>query len=123
MKKTICAITLGVILAGCQATESISSNPPSEPTQPACLELAGTWTGTKVGSGYQGAVTIPMNDNCTYEWLGSNGRITTGRLTPTDDGFRYANSAGSRGVVTVAGNTMNWVNVFTGNNYEVNVSK
>ncbi|WP_396429383.1 hypothetical protein [Limnohabitans sp.] len=47
---------------------------------PECKDLEGKWTGAKVGAGYQGDISIVFDANCKYEWIGSAGSITTGKL-------------------------------------------
>lgn len=92
-----------------------------------CKDFEGDWVGSKAGSGYQGAITIRFDSNCSYEWIGTNGPISPGKLQIKAKNHWYTNQAGSRGLVTKKENELYWVNVdvnvYTGNSYEVKVIK
>jgi len=88
-----------------------------------CKDFEGDWVGSKAGSGYQGAITIRFDANCSYNWIGTNGPITPGKLQIKAKKHWYTNQAGSRGEVTKTGNELYWVNTWTGNSYEVKVTK
>jgi len=88
-----------------------------------CKDLEGDWVGSKTGSGYQGVITIRFDANCGYDWIGTSGPITPGKLQIKSKKHWYTNQAGSRGEVTKTGNELYWVNTFTGNSYEVKVTK
>ncbi|MAR79784.1 MAG: hypothetical protein CMM18_06135 [Rhodospirillaceae bacterium] len=102
-----------------------------------CLKFIKTvWKGEKVGKGYQGPITIKFKDKCgkamfssdfqiKYDWIGKAGRVLTpGVLRFKKNGtMEYKNNAGSNGKVTLENNKLNWKNIYTGNNYNVNVSK
>ena len=94
------------------------------------------WEGEKVGKGYQGKITIKFKDKCSkaafgkdieikYDWVGSTGKIVTpGVLRFKENGkINYKNNAGSKGKVTLNDDRLNWKNIFTGNNYNVDVYK
>ena len=88
-----------------------------------CKDLEGDWVGNKVGSGYSGALTIRFDASCNYDWIGTSGSVTTGKLQIKAKKHWYTNQAGSRGEVTKKENELYWVNTFTGNSYEVKVTK
>tara|TARA_B100001287_G_C22444443_1_gene417506 strand:- start:48 stop:422 length:375 start_codon:yes stop_codon:yes gene_type:complete len=100
-----------------------------------CKLFEGTqWVGEKKGKGYQGVITIAFKGECKkswagiqikYDWVGSNGKVVTpGALTFADSQeIKYKNTAGSKGKVTMKDNKLHWKNVFTGNNYNVHVTK
>mgnify|MGYP006105014691 CR=1 FL=1 len=99
--------------------------------------LKTVWEGKKVGKGYQGPITIKFKNKCTkpqfggkyfqikYNWIGKSGKVVTpGKLKFQKNGtIEYLNGAGSNGVVTINNNKLIWKNIYTGNNYNVNVSK
>tara|TARA_A100001035_G_C27329555_1_gene297783 strand:+ start:76 stop:453 length:378 start_codon:yes stop_codon:yes gene_type:complete len=93
-----------------------------------------TYEGNKKGKGYQGPITIKFTDQCKstksgfkikYKWIGSNGKVVTpGALTfKEEDEVKYKNKAGSKGKVFIEGDKLHWKNVYTGNNYNVHVTK
>ena len=97
--------------------------------------ISTVWEGEKKGKGYQGPITINFKDECKksmfgngyqvkYDWVGKNGKIVTpGALTFKDNGdISYQNTAGSKGRVEFSENNLTFKNVFTGNNYKVEVS-
>lgn len=88
-----------------------------------CKDFEGKWDGIKSGAGYQGPITINFQADCKYEWVGSAGPITSGFLALKTDEIWYTNQAGSRGKVKRNGSELIWENVWTGNNYEVKVTK
>jgi hypothetical protein len=90
---------------------------------PECKDLEGKWTGAKVGAGYQGDISIVFDANCKYEWIGSAGSITTGKLDKKKKEYWYNNQAGSRGKVQFNDGQLIWENTWTGKNYEVKVKK
>ena len=102
--------------AGSQANEQTARLP--------FASLAGTWTGTQLqADGSSRPMTITFGDDGRYTWVSGGRTLTTGRLSGSVDAAGYNNAAGSRGTVTVAGNTMTWRNTFTGNNYVVTVTR
>lgn len=122
MKYSVLAIAGMVLLGAC--TEETRSPTVTGVTSPgACSEVSGDWQGQKTGAGYQGPITISIAENCSYRWVGTSGLITPGRLRSAATGFSYSNDAGSRGLVSMSGDTMTWVNTYTGNNYEVVVRR
>ena len=103
-----------------------------------CSQFLDTiWEGEKVGTGYQGLITIKFKDKCSkksswdgeyfqieYDWVGESGKIVTpGKLQIKNEQIKYNNDAGSKGTVTINDNRLIWKNVFTGNSYKVDVSK
>ena len=102
-----------------------------------CLKFKSTvWSGKKVGTGYQGPITVKFKSNCSkgffgneffinYDWVGTGGRVVTpGSLKFLENGkMEYNNTAGSRGSVSQKGNKLTWRNIYTGNSYYVNVTK
>lgn len=104
-----------------------------------CSQFLDTiWQGEKVGSGYQGLISIKFKDKCSkksswdgeyfqikYDWVGKSGKIVTaGKLEFKENKkIKYKNDAGSKGTVTIDDNRLIWKNVFTGNSYKVDVSK
>ncbi|MBM3645857.1 MAG: hypothetical protein FJ167_07135 [Gammaproteobacteria bacterium] len=111
MKKTLAPIFL-ILCSSTTLAQDIS-----------CKDLEGDWVGSKVGAGYTGALTIRFDANCAYEWIGTSGRVTLGKLQIKEKKHWYTNQAGSRGEVTKTGNELRWVNTWTGGNYEVKVTK
>ena len=94
------------------------------------------WKGEKIGKGYQGPITIKFKDKCgkamfssdfqiKYDWIGKAGRVLTPGVLrfKKNSKMEYKNNAGSNGKVTLENNKLNWKNIYTGNNYNVNVSK
>jgi hypothetical protein len=122
LKRFLCGTSVMLLLAACSETPA-TSTAPGTPAAGACASVAGEWRGEKVGAGYQGPITIVIRENCNYVWTGTAGTITPGRLSVSSSGFSYANSAGSRGNVSLSGDIMTWVNSFTGNNYQVTVRR
>ena len=103
-----------------------------------CSQFLDTvWEGEKVGKGYQGPITIKFKGKCTkpqfggkyiqikYQWIGKSGKVVTpGKLKFKNNGnIEYLNGAGSNGVVTINSSKLIWKNIYTGNNYKVNVKK
>ena len=103
-----------------------------------CSQFLDTvWEGEKVGKGYQGPITIKFNGKCTkpqfsgkyiqikYKWISKSGKVVTpGKLKfKNNANIEYLNGAGSNGVVTINDNKLIWKNIYTGNNYKVNVKK
>lgn len=127
------AVTLvSIALAGCVATETsqapvaaaAGSQAATPVAQASFASLAGTWTGTQMrADGSSRPMTITFRDNGRYTWASGGQTITTGRLSGSVAEAGYTNAAGSRGTVTIEGNTMSWRNTFTGNNYVVTVTR
>jgi hypothetical protein len=93
-------------------------------TEQICKDLEGKWEGKKVGTGYQGSITIIFKNDCSYSWLKSDGSlITYGQLSIKEKEIFYSNQAGSRGNVFKKDSELKWINTFTGNSYEVIVKK
>ena len=102
-----------------------------------CSKFKNTvWNGKKVGTGYQGAITVKFKSNCSkgffgnefyinYDWVGTGGRVVTpGSLKFLENGkMEYTNNAGSRGSMSRKGNKLTWKNIYTGNSYTVTVTK
>ena len=104
-----------------------------------CSQFLDTiWQGEKVGSGYQGLITIKFKDKCSkisqwdgefiqieYDWVGKSGKIVTaGKLEFKENKkIKYINDAGSKGIVTINDNKLTWENIYTGNSYKVDVLK
>jgi len=118
---TFGAIVLpSMLLMGCMQTTTTETTQASAP--PAFAELAGRYSGQYVPDrGSPKPLTIVVRPDGTYTWSGAYN--TDGRLTQRGDQIRYANVIGSRGVVTVAGDTLTWRNVFTGDSYTVTVTR
>lgn len=117
------AVLVGVLLLGACTEETRSPTATGVASPGACSAVSGDWQGQKTGAGYQGPITISIAENCSYRWVGTSGLITPGRLRSAATGFSYSNNAGSRGLVSVSGDAMTWVNTYTGNNYEVVVRR
>ena len=102
-----------------------------------CQKFLNTvWKGEKIGKGYQGPITIKFKGKCgkgvfssdfqiSYVWIGKSGQVVTpGYLKFKKNGMiEYKNNAGSNGKVSLDSNKLHWKNIYTGNNYNVNVSK
>ena len=101
-----------------------------------CSKFKNTvWNGKKDGKGYRGPITVKFKSPCykvfgnafniNYDWVGPGGRVfTPGSLKFLENGkMEYTNFAGSRGSVSQKKNTLTWKNIYTGNNYTVNVTK
>ena len=90
-----------------------------------CETFSGTWEGNKKGAGYEGDLKIIFDDNCKYKMLKSDGKILTPGKIKIKKGTKvtYKNKAGSRGKVTPEGDTLKWVNTYTGNNYKIIVKR
>ena len=74
---------------------------------------------------YKGDLKIVFDDNCKYDIFKKNGKILTPGKIKIKNGTKvtYKNKAGSRGKVTLEGDTLTWKNVYTGNNYKIIVNK
>ncbi len=89
-----------------------------------CEYFEGEWKGNKKGTGYSGKISVIFKNNCKYKWIGSQGHtVTPGKIKFKKNKISYINSAGSRGKVTLEGNTLTFRNVYTGNSYKVVVTK
>ena len=90
-----------------------------------CEYFEGEWKGNKKGTGYSGEISVIFEDNCKYKWIGSKGQtVTPGKIKfKKNNKIHYINGAGSRGKVTLEGNTLTFRNIFTGNSYKVIVTK
>ena len=89
-----------------------------------CEYFEGEWKGNKKGKGYSGEISVIFENNCKYEWIGTKGLVTPGKLKiKKNNKMTYKNKAGSRGKVTLEGNTLTFKNVYTGNSYKVIVKK
>ena len=90
-----------------------------------CGTFSGEWNGNKKGAGYKGDLKIVFDDNCKYDIFKKNGKILTPGKIKIKKGTKvtYKNKAGSRGKVTLEGDTLTWKNVYTGNNYKIIVNK
>lgn len=105
-----------LLLAGCVGTG------PSDPT--AFASYAGIWNGQQVRSTGTRALTITIKADGSYTWENSGVTVTGGQLSKVGDAVQYANTAGSRGVVSrPSASTLVWRNTFTGNDYTVTVTK
>ena len=73
----------------------------------------------------KGDLKIVFDDNCKYDIFKKNGKILTPGKIKIKNGTKvtYKNKAGSRGKVTLEGDTLTWKNVYTGNNYKIIVNK
>jgi hypothetical protein len=93
-------------------------------TEQICKDLEGKWEGEKVGTGYQGSITIIFKNDCNYSWLRPDGFLLTyGQLSIKEKEIFYYNQAGSRGNVFKKDSELKWINTFTGNSYSVIVKK
>ena len=90
-----------------------------------CGTFSGEWNGNKKGAGYKGDLKIVFDDNCKYDIFKKNGKILTPGKIKIKKGTKvtYKNKAGSRGKVTLEGDTLTWKNTYTGNNYKIIVKK
>ena len=90
-----------------------------------CGTFSGEWNGNKKGAGYKGDLKIVFDDNCKYDIFKKNGKILTPGNIKIKKGTKvtYKNKAGSRGKVTLEGDTLTWKNTYTGNNYKITVKK
>ena len=89
-----------------------------------CEYFKGEWKGNKKGKGYSGEISVIFENNCKYEWIGTRGLVTPGKLKiKANNKMTYQNRAGSRGKVTLEGNNLTFRNVYTGNSYKVTVKK
>ena len=90
-----------------------------------CGTFSGEWNGNKKGAGYKGDLKIVFDDKCKYKMLKSDGKILTPGKIKIKKGTKvtYKNKAGSRGKVTPEGDTLKWVNTYTGNNYKIIVKR
>ena len=90
-----------------------------------CEIFSGEWNGNKKGAGYRGDLKIVFDDGCKYDIFKKNGKILTpGKIKiKKSTKVTYTNKAGSRGKVTLEGNTLTWKNTYTGNNYKIIVTK
>ena len=84
-------------------------------------------------SGYEGPLTVKFNDQCKstksgfwikYNWI-VNGKVyTPGSLIyKGEDQIIYKNLSGSKGKVFIDGDKLHWKNVYTGDNYNVHLTK
>ena len=92
------------------------------------------YAGDKKGSGYQGPLTVKFDNKCkptksgffiNYRWIVGSRVYTNGSLVfKGEDQVKYKNgSGGSRGLVFIDGDKLHWKNVFTGNSYNVHLTK
>lgn len=88
-----------------------------------CKDFEGDWVGIKNGGVSPGAITIKFDTTCNYDWIGTGGMYNGGKLQIRSKTHWYVNRAGSRGEVTKTGNDLYWVNTFTGNSYDIKVTK
>ena len=90
-----------------------------------CETFSGEWNGNKKGAGYRGDLKIVFDDGCKYDIFKKNGKILTPGKIKIKKGTKvtYTNKAGSRGKVTLEGDTLTWKNTYTGNNYKIIVTK
>ena len=89
-----------------------------------CEYFEGEWKGNKKGKGYSGEISVIFENNCKYEWIGTKGLVTPGKLKiKKNNKMTYKNKAGSRGKVKLEDGTLTFRNAFTGNNYKVIVKK
>ncbi|CUX83468.1 MAG: ubiquinol cytochrome c reductase iron-sulfur subunit PetA [Roseibaca calidilacus] len=119
---TIAAIALpAMLMMGCvQTTATTETTQASAP--PAFSALAGSYTGQYIPDrGAPEALALVMRPDGTYTFSGAFD--SDGKLTQRGDQIRYANALGSRGVVTVAGDTLSWRNTFTGDSYTISVTR
>jgi hypothetical protein len=86
--------------------------------------LAGTWTGEQVRSaGGRFNMVIEIKADGSYTWTREGRFVTAGQLSGSGSTLAYANQAGSRGSVVVAGRSLTWRNIHTGNDYVVTVRR
>ena len=89
--------------------------------------------GDKKGWGYQGPLTVKFNDQCKstkngfwikYNWIVNGEVYTPGSLIyKGEDQIIYKNLSGSKGKVFIDGDKLHWKNVYTGDNYNVHLTK
>ena len=83
--------------------------------------------------GYEGPLIVKFNDQCKstkngfwikYNWI-VNGKVyTPGSLIyKGEDQIIYKNLSGSKGKVFIDGDKLHWKNVYTGDNYNVYLTK
>jgi hypothetical protein len=86
--------------------------------------VAGTWTGEQVRSaGGRFQMVIEIKADGSYTWTREGRFVTAGQLSGSGATLAYANQAGSRGSVAVAGRSLTWRNIHTGNDYVVTVRR
>ena len=83
--------------------------------------------------GYEGPLTVKFNDQCKstkdgfwikYKWIVKKKTFTPGTLIyKGENQFKYINKSGSKGKVFIDGDKLHWKNVYTGNNYNVYITK
>jgi len=101
-----------------------SSFTPSIAQELNCEYFEGEWKGNKKGTGYSGEISVIFENNCKYEWIGTKGLVTPGKLKiKKNNKMTYQNTAGSRGKATLEGSTLTFRNIYTGNSYKVIVKK
>ena len=102
-----------------------------------CRNFEGAiYEGNKKGGGYQGPLKIKFDSQCKsskngfwikYNWIiGERTIYTRGTLTFKGEDkvkYRQGGGSGSKGLVFVDGDKLHWKNVYTGNNYNVHVTK
>jgi hypothetical protein len=86
--------------------------------------IAGTWNGEQVRSaGGRFQMVIEIKADGSYTWTREGRFVTAGQLSGSGGALAYANQAGSRGSVAVAGRSLTWRNIHTGNDYVVTVRR
>ena len=83
--------------------------------------------------GYEGPLTVNFNDQCKstkngfwikYNWIVNGEVYTPGSLIyKGGDQIIYKNLSGSKGKIFIDGNKLHWRNVYTGDNYNVYLTK
>ena len=83
--------------------------------------------------GYEGPLTVKFNDYCKstkngfiikYNWIVNGSIYTPGYLIyKGENKIIYKNYSGSKGKVFIDGDKLHWKNVYTGNNYNVHLTK
>ena len=87
-----------------------------------CKSFEGVFKGTKVGSGWQGNLTITNDDRCNSHWV-AEGLNNFCDIKIKENENLYQCSLGSIGHVKIEGKKLSFRNTYTGNSYDIKTEK
>ena len=106
LKYYFAAAGIAMLLGACNETTGPESV--AVASSEACSDIAGEWRGQKVGSGYEGPLTITIASNCSFRWRNDAREITTGNIRRQGDAINWSCANNLSGDIILSGNQMTW---------------